>query len=233
MTRRHRAVRAAVLEALLRCAESLPNGGASAALAIYRDLFNPKYPVQVRIAAWRGLVLLDAVQRPDLMTKALAGTDLPVQVAALKLVREVADAPTLKACLAQWASLPAESQLAVLDAHLKLGPESLSTVRTATTSPHVSVRVAAWQALAELNDSSLVPAVVKAAATGEPVEREAARETITRLRGPGMREALLAYLDKAESSGKSRSAARVRTTWGYCCRFHSPATGRHRVRASA
>ncbi len=198
------AVQSSVLEGLLRCAETLSSGGDnSGAAAIYRDLAKTKYPVQVRTAAWRGLVLSDAGQRADLIVKALAGTDRPVQVAALKLVRDLSDTPTISACLAKWASLPAESQLAVLDAHLKLGADSLPSIRAASTSQHVSVRVAAWRGLAGLNETSFIPALVKVAASGEPDEREAARESLTRVRGPGMREALLAYLDKAESAEKA------------------------------
>ena len=197
-------VQAAVLEGLLQCAERLFSDGNSAgAAAIYHDLFVTKFPVQIRTAAWRGLAMSDAGQRADLVVKALAGTDLAAQVAALKLVRELADPQVIKACLGQWASLPAESQLAVLDAHVKLGAVSLATIRTASESPHLAVRVAAWQALADLSEPSFVPALAKAAARGEPAEREAARGSLARLRGPGSREALLACLDQAEVPEKA------------------------------
>lgn len=197
-------VQAAVLEGLLQCAERLrSDGDGSGAAAIYLDLLAAKFPVQIRTAAWRGLAMSDAGQRAHLVVEALAGTDLPVQVAALKLVREMADPEVIKACLGQWAALPAESQLAVLDAHLKLGAESLATVRTASESPLLAVRVAAWQALAQLSDPSFLPALAKAAARGEPAEREAARGTLASLRGPGSSEALLACLDTAEVPEKA------------------------------
>jgi HEAT repeat protein len=197
-------VQAAVLEGLLQCAERLLSGGdVSGAAAIYRDLLVAKFPVQIRTAAWRGLAMSDAGQRAEQVVKALVGTDLPVQVAALTLVRDLADPQVIQACLGQWASLPAESQMAVLDAHLKLGAESLATVRTASESPLLAVRVAAWQALAELSDPSFVPALAKAAARGEPAAREAARGSLARLRGPGSREALLACLDTAEVPEKA------------------------------
>jgi HEAT repeat protein len=150
-----------------------------------------------------------------------------LQIAALKVVRELKDAPVIEACLRQWASLPADSQLAVLDAALKLGPPPLAAVgtatqpnfappghrgerppplaavRAATQSPHLSVRVAAWQALADLGDASAVPALAKAAAAGETAERDAARDTLARLRGPGVREALLEHLAGAEPPEKA------------------------------
>src|SRR5208282_6072057 len=97
---------------------------------------------------------------------------------------------------------PADAQLAVLDARLKVGGKVLPLVRSATQSPSLNVRVAAWQALAELGDSSMVPALAKAAAGGEPAERDAARETLTRLRGAEVSEALLAQLDSANPPEK-------------------------------
>ena len=55
----------------------------------------------------------DSAQRAALVAKALAGQDRPVQVAALKLVRELNEAEVVTACLRQWNTLPADSQLAV------------------------------------------------------------------------------------------------------------------------
>jgi HEAT repeat protein len=198
------AVQPAVLDGLLQCGEHLRAAGdAPAAAAVYRGLLAPKFPALVRAAAWQGLALSDTSQRADLIAKAIAGTDRPLQVAALKLLRQSNDADVIKACLAQWTSLPADSQLAVLDAHLKFGAEARPTVRTASESPHLPVRVAAWQALADLGDPDAVPALAKAAAQGEPTEREAARDALARVRGPGVRDALFAEINRAEPSAKA------------------------------
>ena len=200
------AVRLAVMEGLLLCADGiLASGDASRAAALYGALsVSPfPFPEHIRVAAWRGLVRSDASRRAELIVGALSGQDRPLQVAALKVVRELTDFPALEACLRQWASLPAASQLAVLDAEVKLDPHPLSAVRAATESPHLSVRVAAWQALADLGDASAVPALAKAAAAGEAAERDAARDTLARLRGPGVREALLEHLAAAEPLEKA------------------------------
>ena len=53
-----------------------------------------------------------------------------------------------------------------------------------------------------MGDPSVVPALAKAAASGENAEREAARDTLTRLRGPGVREALLKQLASAAALEK-------------------------------
>ena len=192
------AVQPAVHESLLKCAERLvASSDHAGAAAICRGLCDAKYPVQIRTAAWRGLAWSDSEQRAELMVQALAGRDRPIQVVALKLLREFNDRQVIQACLSRWASLPADSQLAVLEAQVKLGAEALPTARTASQSPDVALRAAAWQALGELNDATSVPALAKAAAQGEPAEREAARESLARLHGPGAREALLARLESA------------------------------------
>jgi HEAT repeat protein len=198
------AVQAARMESLLLCAEGLLAGGdANGAAALYRGLFVPNSPDRIRVAAWRGLVMADASGRGELILAALAGQDRPLHIAALKVLRELKDGPVIEACLRQWASLPADSQLAVLDAQLKLDPHSLEAVQTATQSPHLSVRIAAWQALADLGDPLAIPVLAKAAAAGETAEREAARDTLARLRGPGVREALLEYLAGAQPPEKA------------------------------
>jgi len=197
-------VRLAVHEALLGCAENhLLAGDKSGAAALYGDLFSADVPPAIRTAAWRGLVLSDEDKGPGLVLEALSGKDEQLRLAVLKLLREIKDIQLVKACLQQWDSLPASSQLAVLDGHLQFGAEALATVRTASKSPHQQVRAAAWQALADLSDTSMIPALASAAAQGEPAEREAARDALARIHGPGVHDAILAYLKQAETTEKA------------------------------
>jgi len=197
-------VRNAVLEALLCCADDrFTAGDVSDAAALYRDLFSAKVPLTIRSAAWRGWVLSDSDQRARLVLQALEGTDEPLQHAALKLVRELKDAHVVTTCLGQWDSLDAEAQLAVLDAHMAFGAEASKTVAKAGQSPYVTVRIAAWQALAELNDPAMISALAHAATLTEEAERDAARDTLRRIHGPGVREALLTHLKRADAAEKA------------------------------
>lgn len=198
------AVLGSVLEGLLRCAERLAQeDDQTGAAALYRRLLADHVPHQFRAAAWRGLVIADAQQRQALMAAALADADQPFHTAALQLIRELADTQAIQACVAQWTSLPAESQVAVMDAHVRRGAEALPTIRLATASPHVPVRVAAWLALAELNLPETIPLLATAAAHGEPAERQAARSTLTRLHGPGLREALVGQLESLDAPAQA------------------------------
>jgi HEAT repeat protein len=187
-----------MFEGLLKCAESAPS-----AAAVYRSLYESKAPEHVRTAAYRGLLLSDARKRADLMRKALTGKDRAARQAALRVLRELDDARTLDACARLMASLPPEGQIAVMEALAKRGRPALSAFSAAMKSRQPAVRIAALQALAEMNDISAVPLLASAAARGDKAEREAAVDALARLHGLGAREALLAHLRKAEPAAKA------------------------------
>lgn len=196
-------VRIAVLDALLRCAENRQNAGDnSGAAAVYRNVMEADTSPAIYAAAWRGLVLSDSNQRPELVVKALLKGDDSLQRVAIKLVREVKDENLVKSCLKKWDSLPAAAQLAVLDTHLQFGDEALETMRTASKSQYPVVRIAALQAMADLSNPSLIPEMVCAVSNSEPSEKEAARDALARVHGPGVQEALLTYLDQAKTAEK-------------------------------
>ena len=189
------AVQPAVQESLLKCAERLAvDGDRPGAAAVYRGLLDGKCLPQIRPGAWRGLALADSQHQADVVMKALTGADRPIQIAALKLLREVNDRPVIQACLNQWTSLPIDAQLAVLDSQAKLGAEARPTARLAAQSPNALLRTAAWEPLGALNDSDSIPALAKAAAHAEPAESQAAREALARMDGPGVKDALLSQI---------------------------------------
>ena len=191
-------LQAIVLESLLKIAEQLlAANDARGALTLYRDLSASKYPSSIRLAAWRGQVLADPAARAKLVSQAITSQDRAQRAVALKVLRELNDPQVAKACLRQWASLPEEAQLAVLDAQLKSGAEALPAIQAATASSYAGIRVAAWQALGNLGNAASIPALAKAAASGEAAERAAARDSLACLRGDGVREALLKYLGSA------------------------------------
>jgi hypothetical protein len=191
-------VRPVVLESLLQCAEgALAAGDSPQAIKLVQDLAAPPTPDAIPAAAWRLMVLGDAPGRGSRVVQALVGQDALLRLAALKIVREVNEPPVVQACLARWNVLGEPGQLAVLEASLKHNAEAAIAVREGVGSSRPSVRVAAWQALGDRGDVTFIPALAKAAATGESAERAAARDTLARLRGEGVREALLQHLASA------------------------------------
>ena len=49
----------------------------------------------------------------------------------------------------------------------------------------------------------MLPAIAKSAAHGEPVERDAARDTLTRLRGPGVDKTILKQISENDAPAKA------------------------------
>lgn len=196
-------VQAAAQASLLQCAERLrEKNDKKDAAAIFRGLYAGKYPLGIRTAAWRGLVLSDSAHQAELMVAALRGTDRAFALAAIKVLRESNDRRLVRACAGQWALLPAEAQVAVCDAEVKQGADGLRIVRDAAHSPHPAVRMAAWTALGNLNDLASIPLLAQAAATGDETERQAARDSLARLHGTGASKALLAAINPAATPEK-------------------------------
>jgi HEAT repeat protein len=193
-------VRSAIADGLLRCADRLlADGNPAGALALATPIDTPRAAPSIRTAAWRCRVLADPANRVELLNAALADTG-PVHVAALKVVRELDDARALAACLDRWPGLAADAQLALLDAQLRFGVQALPTVQRAAESPSLSVRLAAWQALGDLGNAESVAALAQAAGKGQPDERTVARDSLARLRGDGVQEAVVGQIAGAEPS---------------------------------
>ena len=196
--------KAAVAEALLTCAERLSREGKlDQAAPIYLGLEGLGESPTIRVAAWRGLALADAAGRPQRVLGGLFGDNEYRRVAALKLLREVKDDQMVAAVLKEWAGLSPLAQLGSLDARLALGGDTVPTALQAAESPHVAVRVRAWAALADLGSVASIPAMTRAAASGEEAERAAARDALARIRGDGVGDALIAGLKDAEPAGRA------------------------------
>jgi HEAT repeat protein len=200
------AMRSRVCDALLHCADaSLTRGGVKAAESIYDSLDAPGSTDVVRLAAWRGKILCDTGRSSDMILSALTGTNTAFQTMALSLLRERGDAATLEAALKAWKGLPAEAQIAVLQATAILSALAAKALPLGAASSNANVRVAAWQTAAKINALDQIPALAAAAAGGPAPERNAAREALARLRGADASKALLANL----TSGPDASRAEI------------------------
>lgn len=197
-------VEMAVQASLLQCAEHLTEqNDIQGAAAIYNGLNSDKYPLGIRTAAWRGLILTDNAHKGDLMKSALEGKDEALRKVALKVLRDCGDHDVVAACVAEWSNLPADAQLAALDAAVKQPDQAPQVVKAASESPDATLRMAAWTAVGELNDPQYIPALVHAAAAGKRAERDAARMSLAQLHGPNVSTSLLAAMDTAATLEKA------------------------------
>ncbi|MFM1941049.1 MAG: hypothetical protein RI897_31 [Verrucomicrobiota bacterium] len=184
------AVQHAAYESLLRCAEkNLREKTPASALEIYKQLAGRPAPEPMRVAAWRGWMLTStplSSEMTRLMVTTLSDTSHFRHQIAVKVLREIYDPALLMTCRNAWETLPADAQLALLDAMLLAGLNVEDAIQQATQSPHEAVRIAGWESLALHPDSSRLQPLAAAAAAGEPAEREVARRILTVVRGPNM-----------------------------------------------
>ncbi len=193
-------VRVAVWEALLRCGETcLSQGNKSEASKIYQALLEDKPPLAIRVAAWRGEALSNDAQRAKLVVEALTGSDEPVRLAAIKLVRETKDGETVKACLRQWKSLDANTQVLVISVAADLGDRAfLPDVLAACKSSEESVRVAGIKAVGALGDGENVALLAERAAKTSGGEQAAARDSLRGLRGKNVHTEMIGLVKKGD-----------------------------------
>ena len=207
--------RLAVADALLLCAEQLlAAGDKKAASAIYQEATDPKEKPHVRVAGFRGLILAAGDQAPSAVGTALTGTDRAAQMAALQLARDIPGQEATKAfaALLNGGKLTPKNQVALIEALNQRGdPAAASAILAICATAGLSsrepgtvgqadrgtaVRIAALQTLGTLGDASAVP-VLADSAIAKGAEQEAARDSLLRLKGAPIREAILAYLPNA------------------------------------
>lgn len=169
--------------ALLRCA--LQRGD----LAVLEQLSAADQPRAVRTAAFTGRVRALGEQGGAAILAALSGGDPTLQRAALGLVSGSRVVPAAAQLLGEF---PAELQLPLLAALADSGETAvLPAVLPLATSPDRAVRSAALAAIGKLGDASTVPLLLERLAAAERDERQAIVDAFTRLRGPGVDEALV------------------------------------------
>lgn len=195
-------VRRSVHESLLRCAEvRLDQGDASQAAQIYRHVLEGEPTSAIRLAAWRGLVLSDGDRRVELVMGALTGTDKPLRLTAVKLVRETQDDAILKACLRQWKSLGADAQVLVINLLANRSDRaSLLDILAACRSSEKSVRIAGIEALGVLGDAGHVLWLAEPAARAAGEEQAAARESLRVLRGTDVHARMIGRMKEADAA---------------------------------
>ena len=193
------AVRDALADALLRCADRMLDGGnARDARAVYQELYRPDQPSHVRQAAFGGLVRSAGKQGVDLVVKALTGTDPAARLAAVPFVRELGGRSATEAFAAVLPKATPNIQVAILESLAQRGDVAAApAAMSAAKSTVPAVRLSALNALAVLGDASAVPLLAGAAASSQGAEQRAARQALARLSRGNVRQAILAHLPKS------------------------------------
>lgn len=139
----------------------------------------------------------------DIVLEILKSNDQEMQAAAIAMAKDMEGAEVTKVLAKELPGLPAASQVQLLAVLGDRGDAAaLGAVVAATKAADTSVREAALKAVGQLGDVSCVMLLAERAAAAKEAEQKAARESLYRLRGEGIDEAILGGIGKAETKTK-------------------------------
>jgi len=139
----------------------------------------------------------------DIVLEILKGDDQEMQAAAIAMVKDMEGGEVTKALAKELPGLSAASQVQLLAVLGDRGDAAaLGAVIATTKAADGSVREAALKAVGQLGDASSVMLLAERAAAVKGAEQRAARESLYRLRGEGIDEAILGGIGKAEAKTK-------------------------------
>lgn len=184
----------ALAHAAIHCAQrELTAGNKAAAGRLYALLAKTAQPKPIERAVLRGQVL--AADDPAAVIQTyLASADAEKWAIVAQCLGDACNADLAAKLAAQLPSLAAEPQLLVLGALAARGEKAaLPTALAAAKSNDPRIATAGFRALAKMGDGSAVPALL-AAALSNSDSASAARESLIRLTGEGVDEALVSAL---------------------------------------
>ncbi|MBN2272107.1 MAG: hypothetical protein JXN61_15945 [Sedimentisphaerales bacterium] len=139
----------------------------------------------------------------DIVLEILKSDDQEMQTAAIAMAKDMGGAEVTAALAKELPGLPAASQVQLLAVLGDRGDAAaLGAVVAAVKAADASVREAALKAVGQLGDASSVMLLAETAAAGKGSEQKAARESLYRLRGEGVDEAIINGIGKAEAKTK-------------------------------
>lgn len=193
------AVRRVAADSYLLLADALAEkGDAAAALAIYRTMLSS--PAHLRSAALIGIGKTGSAHDLSTLFDALADSDARVRGACVEALALLKGNDVTTVIAARMGSVDAETRRNLLLALTRRNERgTLPTFAGAADDPDQNVRVAAVRGLGIVGDSSVVPLLLKIAATdGEP--QTAARESLEHLNGNDVNKILLANVTANETA---------------------------------
>ena len=129
----------------------------------------------------------------------LKSNDQDMQAVAIAMVKDMPGTEVTKALVKELPTLSAASQVMLLSALSDRGDvAALPAVVAAVKTGDESVRIAALKAIGQLGNDSSVGLLAETAAQTSGAEQKAARESLYRLRGSKVDEAILAGIEKVE-----------------------------------
>jgi HEAT repeat protein len=194
------ALRGAVADAMLACAESLSAGGkANEAVALYDTLAKADVPIQVRVAAVRGAILVRGAAGLPRLSESLRAADPALFAAALRVARELPLPEVTRLLLDEMTLMrPERKALVILALGDRGDPVALPTVFQAAKSGPPEVRAAALCVLITMGrPAEVVPVLLQAAFESDAEVAQTAQAGLVEIRGTEADPALLDLLQRS------------------------------------
>jgi HEAT repeat protein len=189
-----------VIEARLACAWSL-RSASDAIAAFQRVLADAQTPATYRVLALRGVLGRDPPSAPAVIFATLAGNDPAAKRVALEAISALPASAIVAPLAAKLSAFDAPTQAAAINALAASGDAAaVAAVSHALTDTDSAVRAAALAALGKLPGSrevALQLAQFLVTAAGD--EAKLARQSLARLNGPGVNDAILATAADGEA----------------------------------
>jgi HEAT repeat protein len=198
------AVRPAVADACLTCAEAFRSQGKPAdASALCGEVLKASLPEPLRCAALRGVIAAWQPGSAEVLAAQLKAKDRASFGAALGASREVAGPEATQVLLGVLAGLAPERQAWLIAALGDRGdPAARPVVLEAAQKSAPQARVAALRALAKLGDASTIPVLLAAAGQSDPAIAVAAQDSLSAMANPAIDADVAGLIEKTQ--GKSR-----------------------------
>jgi HEAT repeat protein len=180
--------------------ELLTQGEEGAARKTFQRIYDSEKKGNIRLAAFRGLILSSGQDGVGLISDAIVGADAARQGAALQLAAKLNGADVTKILVDLLPKSQAPVQIALLQCLAQRGDAgAMPAVASQADSPDSDVRLAAISALGDLGDGSVALLLAQKAAGAAGPERNAARQSLVDLRRGGVTEALVEAVAGAEA----------------------------------
>lgn len=194
------ALRQALWDSRLRCAERLQTAGQNkAAYAAYERIYAKASTSLIQAAALKEMARLDRIQARPALESALRGSDPTVQAAAIRALATAADGSGAALLRREFPQLSPRAQAQALSALVERGDASLrSWLAEAAQSQSIDVQLAAVGGLARFGNASDVPLLASLAASAQEPVSAAARRALVSLRGSDVDRVIAAEMARAE-----------------------------------
>jgi len=189
-------LRPALAEGLLAAGQRLvQDGRRDLAARVYEDLLATRWPMHVRMGAFRGLAYAQPDQAPTRLIEALGGDEPLFRDMASQIIGETSGQDSTKRFAEALPRLPLDGQAALLRGLAdRKDPTARPAVAEAVNSSSKLVKIAAIKALQTIGSDADVPVLAELLASDDADIADAAKESLTKMQAENVNQAISAII---------------------------------------